>query len=387
MATLVALHIGAAAVRASLFDATGRLLDDQRAPCPPVARSDGHREQSAARLWHLASQCLRALDDRRADARALALTADSPSLVVLPAGGSTARVIVAGDARFARAGVSAPPWSGDAAHALQWLDDHGGEAMAHGATVGDILTLFAERLTGARVREGSWRTREPEPTLDPRWAAAFTAGAIVGELSERAAHETSLPALVAVVNAGPSLLTDRYGRGLLEGTGDALLRLDDGATLAVDVPRSMRATARARCATLTATHDLAVDWAPLAARLEALGAALPLGCSFDVLEARTPENQPDHEAAASELSALTAELTEWVRERASALRAAGLPLRSLTLSVGVGRLSVVGRALAAATRLEVRRGADGSRAARGAAWVAARTLEPHTEAWREPTDT
>jgi sugar (pentulose or hexulose) kinase len=249
MPAVLGLDVGTTTVKAVVIGEDGRRKAvGVSAPIPLLSVGPGHAEQDPEAIWEAVGQALREAGSAAHDIDAVAVAAQSGSLVALGPDGlplgrlitwmdRRAEVIVeewqrSGTAEVIRAisGWSAAPGLG--LPLIAWMARFEPDTFAAARNFAGAGDLITHRLTGL------WTTNPSNAAglqlidlKSAQWSAELCAlaginpdqlssicssGEIIGRLSREAAAATSLPEGIAVVNGGHDQTCAAFGLGITE---------------------------------------------------------------------------------------------------------------------------------------------------------------------------
>jgi xylulokinase len=241
---LLGIDIGTTGVRAALYEPTGKAIAEASLACLYDAPDAGFAEIEPERWWRAIVSVLAELP--LADVRAIGVVGQAPTAVLVDdAGEAVAPAILWLDTRAAEEARALGVFAYYLGPKLAWLRDHG-DALTRTRWILQSHAYIVHRLTGVAATDPSTAAL-CLPMFDlaaRRWKAPIEgiraeqlpeirpAHAVVGEVSERAAKETGLPAGTPVVGGGGDFAAATLGAGVLD-EGEACLMLGTAGNLLV----------------------------------------------------------------------------------------------------------------------------------------------------------
>jgi xylulokinase len=243
---LLGIDIGTTGVRAALYDASGRSSAEASLACLYDAPEAGFAEIAPERWWRATVSVLAKLP--LGGVRAIGVVGQAPTAVLVDdAGSPVAPAILWLDTRAAQEARALGVFPYYLGPKLAWVRDHWpGEALSRTRWILQSHAYLVHRLTGIAAADPSTAAL-CLPMFDlaaRRWAAPIegvhaeqlppihAAHAVVGEVTERAAKETGLPAGTPVVGGGGDFAAATLGAGVLD-EGEACLMLGTAGNLLV----------------------------------------------------------------------------------------------------------------------------------------------------------
>jgi len=272
MVLFLGIDIGTTATKVSVADLDGTVLAERAASCRVDSPGPGWAEVDASQWWDnvtaLVPQVLQAAGNEPADVRAVGVSGMVPAVLCLDGSGNPlAPSIQQNDARAGReiaelrteltdadllARTGSELTTQSVAPKIRWLRAHRPDVVAATERICGSYDWIVTQLTGRRATEANWalgsglwdmRTGDwahdvlRSGGVEESWLAPVRRSHdIVGEVTQAAATDTSIPAGTPVTAGAADHIASAFSAGLVEdgdvlvklgGAGDIMLSLTD----------------------------------------------------------------------------------------------------------------------------------------------------------------